>query len=902
MLSRDNLVNLLAHAEFYETINYYKPREEDLLNPVKELLTPEWKLLRGSVWFVCFPPDQEPKNLPIQGWKIHVSSNIINAREIINAVIPVLKQHETSFKFALDKNILSLMNGKSWARQGAGKFITIYPAEDKFKSLIENLYLATKDLEGLYILSDKRYKDSKTIFYRYGGMRQHDIFNIKGERTPVLVSPDGKNIPDRRLPYYAFPEWAEEPFPTDDQSQDQKNETGGILLNNGRYFVDRVLFFSNSGGVYLATDQMTDQRVVIKEARPYVTLTEDAVALLKKEHRILTKLQDTGIAPKPIDFFQDWEHHFLVEEYIEGIPLTTYSARHNVTLLTRPTLTDTVEFYKNFKTIFTQLARIIDLLHKKNLVFGDLSPNNIIIRDEDLKVRIIDFEAAFEVGVNQPIYLYTPGFASADQVAGTPPTFENDYYSLGAIMHYFLAPINTMMKLKPEAKHEFLHSVIRDIGFPPAVNEIIQSLLEVDVSKRPKPDEVAQLLERDQSVEVPALQALDDQSLVDYSPVIEGISNYILHFASYNRNDRLFPADSRIFSTNPLSVAYGACGIVHALNCMNGRIPDEAINWILSQEINNELYPPGLYLGMAGIGWVLLELGLQEEAAKVMKSSFNHPLIDDCADLFFGRSGWGIANLKFFLATEDEIYLQKAKEAGQHIISTAIEDETGCSWPYENSTYFGLGHGGSGVSLFLLYLYLATGEEKFLNVGQKALDFDLNHSEVNLDGGVSWKYRVSSGSIILPYWRYGSAGVGTTVLRYYKLLGEERYKNTLDKIYLDTNRKYAVFPGRFMGLSGIGDFLLDMFDFLDQEEYLKSAERLAAGLMLFKIEKDQGTIFPGDRLLRLSCDYGTGSSGIGLFLHRLMVRGGSAFMLDELLENKSIQTRELNDPYFQPVP
>jgi class III lanthionine synthetase len=901
MLSRDNLVNLLAHAEFYETINYYKPREEDLVNPVKELLGPEWKLLRGSVWFVCFPPDQEPKDLPIQGWKIHVSSNIINAREILNAVIPVLKQYETSFKFALDTNILSLMNGKAWARQGAGKFITIYPAADKFKSLIEDLYSATKNLEGLYILSDKRYKDSKTVFYRYGGMRQHDIFNIKGERTPVLVSPDGQNIPDRRLPYYAFPEWTEEPFPTDDQSQDQKKEAGGVLLNNGRYFVDRVLFFSNSGGVYLATDRETDQRVVIKEARPHVTLTEDAVALLKKEHRILTKLQETGIAPQPIDFFQDWEHHFLVEEYIEGIPLTTYSARHNVTLLTRPTLKDTVEFYESFKKIFSQVARIIDLLHQRNLVFGDLSPNNIIIRNEDLKVRIIDFEAAFEVGVNRPIYLYTPGFASSDQVAGTPPTFENDYYSLGAIMHYFLAPINTMFKLKPDAKHEFLDSVIPDIGFPASVKEIIQSLFDDDVSKRPKPIEVAQLLEKNETVEVPALQCNDDQSMVDYWPVIEGISNYTLHVATYNRTDRLFPADSRTFSTNPLSIAYGACGIVYALKRMNGRVPDEAIDWMLSQEISKELYPPGFYLGMAGIGWVLLELGLRKEAVEVMKSSFDHPLLDACADLYFGLSGWGIANLKFFLETEDEIYLQKAKEAGEQIISTATEDETGWSWPYENSTYFGLGHGGSGVSLFLLYLYLTTGEEKFLNAGQKALDFDLNHSEVNLDGGASWKYRVSESSIILPYWRYGSAGVGTAVLRYYKLLGEEKYKTALDKIYLDTDRKYAVFPGRFIGLSGIGDFLLDMFDFLDEEQYLKSAERLAAGLMLFKVEKEQGIVFPGDRLLRLSCDYGTGSAGVGLFLHRLMTRGGSAFVLDELLENKSVRSTELYEPDFQPV-
>src|SRR5882757_9497576 len=150
MLSRENLVNLLAHKEFYETVTYYKPKEDHLLDTAKQFLGPDWKLLRGSVWFVCCPPQQEPQDLPIQGWKIHVSSNIVNAKEILKVVIPILKENETSFKFALDQNILSLMNSKSWARQGAGKFITVYPSADLFKSLIEELYLATRDFEGLY--------------------------------------------------------------------------------------------------------------------------------------------------------------------------------------------------------------------------------------------------------------------------------------------------------------------------------------------------------------------------------------------------------------------------------------------------------------------------------------------------------------------------------------------------------------------------------------------------------------------------------------------------------------------------------------------------------------------------------------------------------------------------------
>ncbi|CUU04403.1 hypothetical protein JGI1_00986 [Candidatus Thermokryptus mobilis] len=34
---------------------------------------------------------------------------------------------------------------------------------------------------------------------------------------------------------------------------------------------------------------------------------------------------------------------------------------------------------------------------------------------------------------------------------------------------------------------------------------------------------------------------------------------------------------------------------------------------------------------------------------------------------------------------------------------------------------------------------------------------------------------------------------------------------------------------------------------------------------------------------RISCDYGTGSAGIGLFLHRLVTKSKGDFLLDEMI-------------------
>ncbi|MDZ7344133.1 MAG: mercuric reductase, partial [candidate division KSB1 bacterium] len=148
----------------------------ELMALVKGLLPDGWQFSRKGTWYVCNPPDDRFNHLPMQGWKIHVSSSINNAGDILRAIVPILARDNINFKFALDLRILALMNSKGWARQGAGKFITIYPLDEmQFKSLIEELYQATRDFQGLYILSDRRYKDSRVIFYRSGGIRPFGV-------------------------------------------------------------------------------------------------------------------------------------------------------------------------------------------------------------------------------------------------------------------------------------------------------------------------------------------------------------------------------------------------------------------------------------------------------------------------------------------------------------------------------------------------------------------------------------------------------------------------------------------------------------------------------------------------------------------------------------------------------
>ena len=108
------------------------------------------------------------------------------------------------------------------------------------------------------------------------------------------------------------------------------------------------------------------------------------------------------------------------------------------------------------------------------------------------------------------------------------------------------------------------------------------------------------------------------------------------------------------------------------------------------------------------------------------------------------------------------------------------------------------------------------------------------------------------------------------MIRFYAILGTQKYLVLADKAARYAATKYAGFPGQFMGLSGMGEFLLDMYRFTGDIHYRDEARKIASGVLLFAVPEPQGIAFPGEELMRMATDYATGSAGIGLFLSRLL--------------------------------
>ena len=871
----------LVDREFYETLDRYRPQVEDFIAIAKRRLGDSWEYQRSGIWFNCRPPGIA---VPPQGWKIHLSSTISSAAPLLATVIPYFERERVAFKFALDRFIFRLLHGKNWQRGGSGKFVTIYPSDQEHcRRLLDGLYQATTGFSGPYILSDRRYRDSTVVHYRYGGIQPTRRLTVRGESVTVIRGTDGGQVDDQRNAFFHLPDGVTDPFCAPDAGDDSADAT----LKNGRYKIETAITFTNSGGVYLARDTETGEQVIVKEARPHASQSQrgsDAVISLRKEHRLLSMLDGCGVAPRPIDFFRDWEHYYLVEEFVEGQVLRGFTAQRAVSLLVRPNLEHIAQYVEWFRRLYALIARAIDALHQRGITFSDLSHYNVIVAKDAESVRLIDFEGAYELGVDTVQTIHTPGFAPRQQIEeGSAP--EDDNFALGGLMLAGLMPVNGIFALNQAGYEPFLDACVRDLGFPPTIASLIRGLLNQDRAQRPSLTEVIRILGEEHAVRMPKIGTSEADG-EDLGALVRRTLDYAESTATFDREDRLFPAGPAMFQTNPMGLAHGAAGVAYALQCVRGRADDRIADWILARDMSPEKVPPGLYVGRAGISWALLELGRREDAERLLRSTWDNSVIDESPDLYHGLAGWGMTQLRFFIATGNEEYLAKATQAGRRLMAMKREQDSTCFWVADGVESCGLGHGAAGISLFLLYLSFATRDDQFADAGRRALRYIVTKGVETPDGGLTW--RIQEGHpTVTPYWRWGSAGIGAVMLRYRAALGDSPdglLDRALAQIDLDCDRKFSIFPGLHLGLAGIGEFYLDQTRLLGDRSALDKAKKLLSGVLLFKLARENGIAFPGETRTRITCDLASGGPGIALFAHRFLnPAAATPLMLDELL-------------------
>lgn len=171
------------------------------------------------------------------------------------------------------------------------------------------------------------------------------------------------------------------------------------------------------------------QQVAIKLIRGFPT--EEGKRRLRQERQILAQLDHLNIAHL-IDGGETSDGQpYVVMEYVDGLPLLEYVARHAPGLAARLAL-------------FDRIAAAVQHAHERLVIHRDLKPGNVLVR-ADGQPKLLDFGVAKLVDLSAgsdprqtSTRVWTAGYASPEQQAGTVVTTASDVYALGIVLREML--------------------------------------------------------------------------------------------------------------------------------------------------------------------------------------------------------------------------------------------------------------------------------------------------------------------------------------------------------------------------------------------------------------------------------------------------------------------------------
>ncbi len=803
-----------------------------------DLTVPDgWEVSGKGPWTFLRP---RRAALPAQGWKVHVSATPDNAAGVLGAVWDYCLPREVAFKFLTSRTDVLLRNGKYAERGGSGKFVTIYPADlAQLTSVLHGLDEVLRRSDGPYVLTDVRWRDGP-LYVRYGGFAERFCTLPSGERALAIADPHGVLVPDQRQARFAPPSWVDIPDVLRPSVAARAEPDAGTPFP---FSGVRPLHFSNGGGVYVATDTRTGREVVLKEARPHAGLDPagaDAVRRLRREHGFLEKLSGTGVVPELYDYLVCWEHHFVVEEYVDATPLGRELVERSP--LIHPDVDEAAvrEYARWARDVLDRVGRALHVLHDRGIAFGDLHPHNILLRPSG-EVVFVDLEMASWLADDERAALGAPGYVAPDGRTGA----DADLYALACLRLSLFLPLTTLLPLDQDKAAMLADSVVRRFGLP---RSYATRTTEVLRDRRAVPRARSRAA---------SLAAGVEEGTPDWPAVRESVRAAVLASATPHRRDRLFPGDIEQFTHTGTGLAHGAAGVLYALarsGC--GRFPEHE-RWLLDAVHDGQCDEhPGFYDGLHGIAYALAELGLVEDALRVLDRALAVAAGPLPATLFSGLAGVGLNLLRFATLTGDESLVARAVETGA-LAATAMgltpdPERDGGGPPSAARGRAGLVFGPSGPALLFVRLFEATGDDRFLDLAAAALRRDVARCVVVPDGTM----QMDEGWRVVPYLAAGSLGVGLVLREFLRHRPDPGFESALARIRRAAEPEFVICPGLFNGRAGLVAFLTTAGGAAPVID--RHLSRLAWHMLSYRDE----VAFPGDQLMRLSMDLATGSAGV----------------------------------------
>ena len=470
-----------------------EPGQASKYSKRQKLLAGRWERLckhflpvapANSIWRCSRPgaPDD-----PSQGWKLHISATILTAAKTLERVAPFLHQNKTLFKAPRDLQELSRLNcGLFYGFSQVGKFITVYPrSEADAISIAYKLDQLTRNFTAPAIPYDRRFQNSRCIFYRFGSFTGiEEIVNRDGSRQQAIRKGDGELVADQRSPDSAVPDWLEDPFPR--PTRIRRNTSPEFLRTRIRAF--EALSQRGKGGVYQALNlNFSPARLcVLKEGRRHGETDwdgRDGFWRVKHEAQVLSALSVAGVkVPELYLTFKSPSHYYLVTEFIEGESVQAYLSRKGKALTDLEAL-----------RIGCAIAETVAQIHAAGWVWRDCKPLNFLI-SQDGSIRPVDFEGACRVDAPDVMPWGTeaylpPEFRAFPQMGSRLP---EDLYALGATLRQLLRVRKLKTEIQP-ASEKPVNEKLRP-HVPTVVKQLVSALMDAEAGSRPTARHAAKVL------------------------------------------------------------------------------------------------------------------------------------------------------------------------------------------------------------------------------------------------------------------------------------------------------------------------------------------------------------------------------------------------------------------------
>lgn len=277
----------------------------------------------------------------------------------------------------------------------------------------------------------------------------------------------------------------------------------GTHLQNGKYKIERVLGQGGFGITYLATQELLDRKVCIKEfffkeycerdeTTSHVSLgtqsnheiVERFLNKFLKEARTISQLDHPNIIHIH-DIFKENNTAYYVMEYIEGESLLDRVNRYGAM-----SEADAIAYIK-------QVSQALDFIHQRSINHLDVKPANIMVCQTDNKAILIDFGLSKQYDEQGGQTSTTPvgishGYAPMEQYnVGGVSMFspQTDIYSLGATLYKLVTGIT------PPQAAEVLNEGLPELpnklsyGVKTAITKAMQ------VRKKDRPENVKDFLD-----------------------------------------------------------------------------------------------------------------------------------------------------------------------------------------------------------------------------------------------------------------------------------------------------------------------------------------------------------------------------------------------------------------------